>query len=183
MSHRPQFPSAARLPLLLAAATLALGACAQPAPLPPPPASGQFSAGIQFDAKAESRDLDVPVYPGAKPYTEPGEDKSGVTLSLWGGLFGLNVSAAKFQSRDDVDAIARYYRRALARYGTLLDCGDPGAVRGKPKDGGPLTCDDDRPEPGGQLYKVGLPKNFRLVSINPLKDGTTRINIARVQIR
>lgn len=168
--------------------TLALGACAQPAPPPAPPAplpptSDGFSAGVTFDAKADGVDLETALYPGAVPYKDRDEDKSGVKLSLWGGLFGMHLAAGKFQSRDDVDRVGRFYRRALTRYGTPLDCGAADAPRGKPKDGGPLTCDDDKPDAGGQLYKVGLPKNFRVVSVKPLPDGTTQISVARVQLR
>lgn len=174
----------ARLALAAAAAALTLGACAQSTPPPAPaPSPDSYGAGISFDAKAVDKDLQVPVYPGATPLIENKDDKSGVTMSLWGGMFGMHVSAGKFQSGDDVDSVARYYRKALARYGALLDCGDPKVARGKPKDGGPMTCEDDKPEPGGQLYKVGQPKNFRVVSIKPLKDGTTQIGIARVEFR
>ncbi|WP_343631986.1 hypothetical protein [Roseateles sp.] len=180
----PALAVSVRVGLASAAMALALSACAQTAPPPPPaPSSDSFSAGISFDAKAVDKDLQVPVYPGATPMIEHKDDKSGVTMSLWGGLFGMSVSAGKFQSRDDVDSVGRYYRKALTRYGTLLDCGDPQVARGKPKDGGPMTCDDDKPEPGGQLYKVGQAKNFRVVAIKPLQDGTTQIAIARVQFR
>ena len=170
-----------RAALLIGAITLALGACAQPAP--PPPASEGFSAGITVDAKADGVDLDTPLYPGAVPYKDRDEDKSSVQMSLWGGLFGMQLAAGKFQSRDEVDRVAKFYRRALSRYGTPLDCGAADAPRGKPKDGGPLTCDDDKPDAGGQLYKVGLPKNFRVVSVKPLPDGTTQISVARVRFR
>ncbi|WP_431049857.1 hypothetical protein [Roseateles sp. L2-2] len=170
-----------RAVLLIGALTLALGACAQPAP--PPPASEGFSAGITVDSKTDGSELDTPLYPGAVPYKDHDEDKSSVQMSLWGGLFGMQLAAGKFQSRDDVDRIGRFYRRALSRYGTPLDCGAADAPRGKPKDGGPLTCDDDKPDAGGQLYKVGLPKNFRVVSVKPLPDGSTQISVARVRFR
>lgn len=175
---------AARLGLAALGTALALSACAQTAP-PGPPASSSdsYGAGISFDTQAIDKDLQVPIYPGATPLIENQDDKAGVSLGLWGGLFGMRVAAGKYQSRDDVDSIGRYYRKTLARFGTLLDCGDPKVLRGKPKDGGPMTCDDDKPDAGGQLYKVGQPKNFRVVSIKPLKDGTTQIGIARVQFR
>jgi hypothetical protein len=172
---------APRAALLVVAITLALGACAQPAP--PPPASDGFSAGITVDTKPDGSNLDTPLYPGAVPYKDGDEDKSSVQMSLWGGLFGMQLAAGKFQSRDDVDRIGRFYRRALSRYGTPLDCGAADAPRGKPKDGAPLTCDDDKPDAGGQLYKVGLPKDFRVVSVKPLPDGTTQISVARVRFR
>ena len=171
-----------RAALLIGPITLTLGACAQPAP-PPPPASEGFSAGISMDARADGIDLETPLYPGAVPYKDRDDDKSSVKMSLWGGLFGMHLAAGKYQSRDEVDRVAKFYRRALSRYGTPLDCGAADAPRGKPKDGGPLTCDDDKPDAGGQLYKVGLPKNFRVVSVKPLPDGTTQISVARVRFR
>ncbi|WP_431101421.1 hypothetical protein [Roseateles noduli] len=178
-AHRP-CARMSRAALLVGAVTLALGACAQSAP---PPAQEGFSAGVTVDAKADGVDLDTPLYPGAVPYKDRDEDKSSVQMSLWGGLFGLQLAAGKFQSKDEVDRVGRFYRRALSRYGTPLDCGAADAPRGKPKDGGPLTCDDDKPDAGGQLYKVGLPKNFRVVSVKPLPDGTTQISVARVRFR
>ncbi|WP_431264859.1 hypothetical protein ACQ859_05195 [Roseateles chitinivorans] len=170
-----------RAALLVGAVTLALGACAQPAP--PPPASEGFGAGIRVDTRTDGAGLETPLYPGAVPYKDRDEDKSSVQMSLWGGLFGMQLTAGKFQSRDEVDRVGKFYRRALSRYGTPLDCGAADAPRGKPKDGGPLTCDDDKPDAGGQLYKVGLPKDFRVVSVKPLPDGTTQISVARVRFR
>ncbi|MDH0864784.1 hypothetical protein [Mitsuaria sp. GD03876] len=179
-AHRPPVAPLRRGALLLGAVTLALGACAQPASTPDIDREG---AGITFDAKADGVDLETPLYPGAVAYKERDEDKSGVKMSLWGGVFGMHLAAGKFQSRDDIERVGRFYRRALARYGTPLDCGAADAPRGKPKDGGPLTCDNDKPDTGGQLYKVGLPKDLRVVSMKPLPDGSTQISTARIRIR
>ncbi|UXH78968.1 hypothetical protein [Roseateles amylovorans] len=178
-------PLSRRLLSLSVLPLLALGACAQTPPPPPPPpapASG-FSAGIEVTEEVGPAQLGMPVYPGAQPQRDSAEDKSAVNLSMWGGRFGVQLAAAKYQSRDDVDRVARFYREALNRYGDLLDCGDPRAPQDKPKAGGPLTCDGDKPEAGGQLFKVGVPKNFRVVSIRRLDARTTQISLARVALR
>jgi hypothetical protein len=187
--RRPAAPVRRAVQLLsavAAVAAVAVSACAQPAPPPPspPPSGGGFSAGITIGSMEDGSGLETPLYPGAVPYQDRPENKSGAQVNLWGGdRFGFRLAAGKFQSRDDVDRIGRFYRRALVRYGTPLDCGAPDAPRGKHKEGGPLTCEDDKPEAGGQLYKVGLPKNFRVVSVKPLPDGTTQIEVVRVSIR
>lgn len=186
--RRPAAP-VRRAVLLLGAvaavAGVAVSACAQPAPPPPPPPpSGGFSAGVTIRSMEDGSGLETPLYPGAVPYRDRPENKSGAQVNLWGGdRFAFGLAAGKFQSRDDVDRIGRFYRRALVRYGTPLDCGAPDAPRGQHTEGGPLTCEGDKPEAGGQLYKVGLPKDFRLVSLKPLPDGTTQIEVVRVSIR
>ncbi|MET0209445.1 MAG: hypothetical protein ABW220_10415 [Burkholderiaceae bacterium] len=179
MSHR----HAVRVSCLLAV-SLALGACAQTPPQPEPARADGFKAGLSLDTEpATSADLGVPVYPGARPLLEGEDDKASVRLSLWGGSAGFKLSAAKFQSRDGAERVSRFYRSALARYGDLLDCSAISAPRGDSKDGTVLSCGSDKVEAGAQVYKVGVPKNFRAVTVKALSDGTTQIGIARVEMR
>ena len=56
------------------------------------------------------------------------------------------------------EKVAAYYQKALAKYGTVLNCSDSFEVQSdKDKDDSSkkLTCEDDHPEPGGMLFKAG----------------------------
>lgn len=159
------------LPLLRAGA---LATCALfMAPLVP---AGELPAGSELKAESVMRDIGLPIYPGARPQLDRDGDKSSVSMGLWAGLFGLRLQLSKFQSEDGVDAVAAFYREALARHGTLLDCSQPAprpekeAKASKDEDER-LSCGRDRAEEGGRLYKVGTKKNFRVVAIKPVGSG------------
>lgn len=137
-----------------------------------------FKAGIDFEASASLQEIGLPLYPGAQPRKDPEEakgNKSAVSMGIWGGSFGLKLQAARFTSTDQPEAVARFYREALARYGKLLDC-SAGVVReaqsgDKAKDGDQLRCDDDKPKAGALVYKAGSKKDFRVVSVEPQGAG------------
>ena len=137
-----------------------------------------FKAGIDFEATASLQEIGLPLYPGAQPRKDPEEakgNKSAVSMGIWGGSFGLKLQAARFTSTDQPEAVARFYREALARYGKLLDCSAGVAREAQPgdkaKDGDQLRCDDDKPKAGALVYKAGSKKDFRVVSVEPQGAG------------
>ena len=130
-----------------------------------------FSGGIEARPSASAADIGLPIYPGAVPQRDRGDDKSAVTLGLWGGSFGFKLIVAKFASDDKLDAVASYYRDALGRYGSVLDCSQPSAKGQRSTDKNALNCDNDNPGPGERLYKVGNAKAQRIVSMKRVGDG------------
>lgn len=132
-------------------------------------ADGGFKAGLEVRGSAELSKIGLPAYPGAQLQRDQGDDGPGATIGLWGGLVGFKLAVLKFNSPDSVDSVARFYREALARNGAVLDCSRPDP---KPAvDDKQLHCGDDRPPPGGQLYKVGKPNRLQLVSVEPGPKG------------
>lgn len=129
-------------------------------------------AGVDLRAEADATDLGLPIYPGARRPPDDGDEKTAVTLGLWGGSLGFRVTVLKLLSPDGVAPIAAFYRDALARYGDVQDCG---AV-GRPPDAG---CDGDTPPPGGRLFKVEAGKVVRVVSLKP-HAGEVLIQLVRV---
>jgi hypothetical protein len=76
---------------------------------------------------------------------------------------------------DAPEKVAAYYRKALARYGTVLDCSkssgnSESAARDDSSKG--LTCGDDKPESGGMLFKSGTKEKQHIVAIQPRGNGT-----------
>lgn len=141
-----------------------------------PAGADDFKAGLELHGEAAMSDIGLPPYPGALAQQDREQDKSAVTLGLWGGSFGFKLLVRKFASDDDIDTVSAFYRRALGRYGTVLDCSQaPPRSKAEKREGESskaLSCSDDERKPGKRVYKVGTDeKNFRLVSLQPAGAG------------
>jgi hypothetical protein len=158
------------LPALIAVATLA-GA-------PPAVAAG---AGIELNHPSSTSDVGLPAYPGAVIRRDAPDDGDGLNLALWGGSLGFKLALVKFSSGDPVDKVAAFYRDAMARYGTVLDCTGPRPAAPAPTDKKVLACNkDDKGEAGGKLYKVGTPNQQRIVHIKPL-SGRVEFDMVKIE--
>lgn len=130
------------------------------------------SAGIIVSGKATARDVGLPFYPGAKPYKDSKDDSDAARLGFWGGGYGVKLVVVKMKSDDAPEKIAAFYRKALAKYGTVLDCTNGGPVSSGNDSSDSLTCDHDKPDKGGMLFKAGTKKNQHIVGVEPHSDGT-----------
>ena len=79
-------------------------------------------AGLIVSARATAKEVGLPLYPGAVPYEEKENDSSAAKLGLWGKTFGFKLVVLQMRSADTPKKIAEYYQKALAKYGTVLDC-------------------------------------------------------------
>ncbi len=159
--------------LLALAAATGLPAAAESAPA--------WSAGLEVRKEASAADIGLPVYPGARVQRDEDDDGAGVALGLWGGAFGLRLSALNLASADAPATVARFYREALAARGDVLDCSDGGSPRANPRTR--LRCDEgEKAKPGTRVYKLGLPKDFQSVVVEPARGGS-RITLIRMQAR
>jgi hypothetical protein len=132
-------------------------------------------AGVTFSKQATSKEVGVPVYPGAKPHKDEKDDSPSVQMGLWGGSFGFKLAVMKMESNDAPEKIAEFYKKALARYGTVLNCSDASPKRSaKEKSGSSnkLECDDDKPEKGGLVFKAGTKEKQHVVAIQPNGTGS-----------
>jgi hypothetical protein len=131
------------------------------------------SVGFTLSAEATEKDLGLPIYPGAKPYKEDAESDPALHVALSGGSFGFKLVVLKLESADSVEKVAAFYRKAMSKYGTVLDCSKAGPNSGKNDAGkshdksNPLTCEDDHPEKGGYAYKVGTKQKMHVVAVEP----------------
>jgi hypothetical protein len=127
-------------------------------------------AGIVVSGKATSADVGLPIYPGAKPYKESDKDSEAARVGLWGGGFGFKLAVMQLESNDAPAKIADFYRKALAKYGDVLDCTYGGAKQDESAKA--LTCGDDKPDNGGMLFKAGTKKQQHIVGLDPKGSGT-----------
>jgi hypothetical protein len=167
----------------MALMALAAGVCAAAA-------KSEVNEGLNLNLRvqdeASATDVGLPAYPGSRPYKESDESSSGASLGLSVPGFGLKVVATKLESGDSRARVAAFYRRALAKYGTVLDCSDARdnqpKHRGRDEDGDQLVCDVDDPGDHSLVYKVGTESNQRIVAIKAHGNGT-RFSLVHVDKR
>jgi hypothetical protein len=129
-------------------------------------------AGLIVSARATAKEVGLPIYPGSTPYKEQNkdDDSPAANLGLWGSSFGFRLVILKMESKDTPRKIADYYTKALAKYGTVLDCTN-NAANQQAKDEKKLTCGDDKPDPGGMLFKSGSTEKQHIVAVQPKGTG------------
>jgi hypothetical protein len=134
-------------------------------------------AGITFSKQATPKEVGLPAYPGAKLHKDKDEkdDSPSVQMGIWGSTFGFKLAVMKMESNDAPEKIAEFYKKALAKYGTVLNCSDGSQKRGAKDLNGSsnkLECDDDKPEKGGMLFKAGTKEKQHLVAIQSNGPGS-----------
>lgn len=132
--------------------------------------SKDTDAGLVIKTQATAKEVGLPVYPGSRPHKGDKDDSSGANLGLWGNTFGFKVVALKMESDDSQDKIAAFYQKALGKYGKVLDCTN-NSGSSEDKDSDKLSCDNDKPDAGGRLFKAGSKHKQHLVSVKPAARG------------
>jgi hypothetical protein len=130
-------------------------------------------AGLVVSGNPTAKEVGLPVYPGARLHKDDKDDSAGVKLGLWGGQFGFKVAVLKLETADSPQKVAAFYQKALAKYGKVLDCtNNPPGSEDKDKKSHMLTCQDDRPDPGGMMFKSGTKEKQHIVGIKPKGAGS-----------
>lgn len=125
-------------------------------------------AGLTIKAQATAKEVGLPLYPHSRPHKDEQDDSSGANVGLWSNTFGLKVVALKMESDDSQDKIAAFYQKSLSKYGKVLDCtNNPRGTVEKDKKSDELTCQDDRADAGGRLFKAGTKHKQHVVGIKP----------------
>ncbi len=130
--------------------------------------------GVYVGADANAKDVGLPIYPGARPHKDKDNDTPSTKLGLWGGSLAFKLAVIKMESNDSPDKIAAFYRKALAKYGPVLDCANSGASssdKDKSESSKKLECGDDKPDAGGMLFKSGTKEKQHIVGVQPNGTG------------
>lgn len=144
-----------------------------------------LEATFRVGDAATTADVGLPAYPGAKPYKNADETSSAANLGLSTSLFGFKVVAMKLETRDEPRKVAVFYRRALSKYGNVLECDGATDRTGESHsdgEGDALVCEPDENDAHSVVYKVGTKDNQRIVAIKPHDNGT-QFDIVRLEIR
>ena len=52
-------------------------------------------AGVDVRAEADAAEVGLPIYPGARRPADDGDEKTAVTLGIWGGSLGFRVTVRR----------------------------------------------------------------------------------------
>lgn len=122
----------------------------------------------------------LPVYPGAELVKK---DKNGgsADVNLSFGRFQLRVKAASYTTPDGPEKVTAFYRDAMKRFGTVIECNHEQPVGTPTQTDQGLSCSDSGGK-HGQVntdvdsskteLKTGSKQHQRIVAINPEGSGT-----------
>ncbi len=136
------------------------------------------------DTKAA--DIGLPVYPGAKIAAKTDGDKSA-DIHLGFGDWQFRLKVVKYQTSDSSDQVIAFYKKALGRYGDVIQCGGNAPI-GTPavtREG--LTCDDSS---GGhkvnvdstQSLKAGSKRHQHIVGIEKTDNNGTTFSLVELDL-
>lgn len=127
------------------------------------------SVGFVLSGDATAEDVGLPVYPGAQRRKDTSDDSSALQMGLWGGDSGFKLVLLKLDSGDSPEKVATFYRKALAKYGKVLDCKKSDTKTEKDGKGSSheIQCQDDQPVAGGFTLKAGTRERQHIVGIEP----------------
>ncbi|MGB8521450.1 MAG: hypothetical protein WCD43_00660 [Candidatus Acidiferrales bacterium] len=135
--------------------------------------SDSDSIGFIASKNASAKEIGLPMYPGSRRHKDDSDDSSSLQLGAWGGSFGFKIAVVKMESDDAPDKIAKFYRKALSKYGKVLNCSDPAeaaAQKDKPSNG--LDCDSDHAEKGEIILKSGSKEMQHIASVKANGSGS-----------
>ena len=124
---------------------------------------------VSVRTNVDNADTGLPVYPGAQPLREPGEDQSA-NVNVASRWFGVRVVAAKYQSDDANDKILEFYRREMNTYGPVTECRGNVDFRGGPGNKR-MVCKEQSSSDEVQLA-AGTEGRQRIVAVKPRGNGS-----------
>src|ERR1700748_2597629 len=82
--------------------------------------------------------LGLPVYPGAQ-LVKKDKNNGAADVNMSFGSFQLRVKAASYRTPDSPDQVTAFYRKALGRYGDVIQCQNDKAVGTPARPAGGMT--------------------------------------------
>ena len=149
---------------------------------------------VKTDDSKIAQSTGLPTYPGAVILKKKGKDDhndGSADINLSFGSFQLRVKAVSLHSDDSPDKVLDFYKKGLARFGTVIQCKDHRPVGAPTRTPDGLDCsDDDRHNnqvkvdddlTGKTELKAGSKQHQHIVGIDP--DGTgTKIGLVALDL-
>jgi hypothetical protein len=122
----------------------------------------------------------LPPYPGAE-LVKKDKDNGAADVNLSFGSFQLRVKALSYRTSDAPEQVATFYRKALGRYGDVIECSNNKAVGTPARTAEGLGCEGDKGDKnfnindemtGKMEFKAGSKVHQHIVAIDPDGSGT-----------
>jgi hypothetical protein len=138
---------------------------------------------VKTDDANVAQSIGLPAYPGAvivKKKDENDHNDGSADINMSFGSFQLRVKAVSFHTADSPDKVLAFYKKGLARFGTVIQCKDHRPVGSPAHTPDGLDCSDndrhtnqvkvDDDLTGKTELKAGSKQHQHIVGIDP--DGT-----------
>jgi hypothetical protein len=139
---------------------------------------------LYTNSNATAADVGLPVYPRSK-LSKRADSDSAVDMGFTFGDTHFRLVAAHYVSGDSIAQILDFYRKALARYGDVLEC-DHGKPVGSTKAArSGLTCGDlngNQDSSENHELRAGTPEKFRIVGTAGPDGSTIHFGLVYVEI-
>ena len=130
------------------------------------------SIGFIASKNASAKEVGLPLYPGSRRHKDDSDDSASVQLGAWGGSSGFKLVVLKMESDDAPGKVTAFYRKALSKYGKVLNCSDSATTVEKVKSSNGLDCDLDHPEKGETVLKSGTKEMQHIASVKTNGNGS-----------
>ncbi|MGA2900842.1 MAG: hypothetical protein ABSF40_11490 [Candidatus Acidiferrales bacterium] len=130
------------------------------------------SIGFIASKNASAKEVGLPLYPGSRRHKDDSDDSASVQLGAWGGSSGFKLVVLKMESDDAPGKVTAFYRKALSKYGKVLNCSDSATTVEKDKSPNGLDCDSDHPERGETVLKSGTKEMQHIASVKTNGNGS-----------
>jgi hypothetical protein len=133
--------------------------------------------------------IGLPVYPGAELVKKKDKNDGAADINMSFGSFTLRVKAASYKTTDSPDKVAAFYRKALGRYGDVIQCQNNRPVGSPTRTTEGLTCDNEKENhisvddnmTGKMELKAGSKQHQHIVGVDP-QDGGTKIGMVALDL-
>jgi hypothetical protein len=123
--------------------------------------------------------LGLPVYPGAE-LVKKDKNNGAADVNMSFGSFQLRVKAASYRTLDSPEQVTAFYRKALGRYGDVIQCQHDKSVGTPTHTAEGLSCDNEKQnhvyvnddESGKMELKAGSKQHQHIVAVDPEGNGT-----------
>ncbi len=133
-------------------------------------------------------DVGLPVYPGAKISTKDDKDgKDSADIHVGFGDWQFRLKVVKYQTSDSEDQVLAFYKKALGRYGDVIQCSGHNAVGSPTVTNEGLTCDDSGKSHQvnldlGQSLKAGSKHHQHIVGIEKTDGPGTTFSLVEIDL-
>jgi hypothetical protein len=131
-------------------------------------------------------DVGLPVYPGAQVVPDHDNDKAA-DIHMGFGKWQLRVKVVNYQTPDSQDQVLTFYRKALGRYGDVIECNHNSPVGTPTSTREGLTCGDHNKnvhveEADDLSLRAGSKHHQRLVGLKKGSGANTKFALVELQL-